>query len=100
VQQQACAVVELEQQVLADAREGLCAPTREALAQRGGRRDEEVAWSGGVDLRDRASDEARLELAPGDFDFGQLWHAPTHIHLRTRRAQRRERAAPSAALPN
>jgi hypothetical protein len=74
VQQQAVAVVEASEQVLADSLEQLEATAAKSAAQLGGGSQEEVARDRRVDARDAAADEQRLELPPRDLDFGELGH--------------------------
>jgi hypothetical protein len=74
VQQQALAVVETREQVLADALERHDAAAAQATAQQGGRREEEVARNGREHPLDATADEQRLELPPRDLDLGQLRH--------------------------
>ena len=71
---EAAAVIELRNQVLAAARERPDGPPGERPAQLGRRGDEEVAGLGGVDLADAPADQQRLDLPPRHLDLGKLGH--------------------------
>jgi hypothetical protein len=70
VEQQAPAVIQLEQEIFAQPRQTHTAATSQAFAQSGGRSDEKVTLGGRANALDHATEKSWLELTTSDFDFG------------------------------
>jgi hypothetical protein len=72
MQQQAAAIIEKNQQVLADALQGIYTPTRQLSLDNEWPGEEEVAVDRGRNLRHGSTHHEYPKLSANDFDLGQL----------------------------